>query len=47
MKITKTVVKQFEIEQKEFRTEIAIKNLVFRIASELLKDTGIKSIKTK
>ena len=47
MKLTKTVVKHFENEQKAFGTKIALHNILWQVASELLKDLGIKSIKTK
>lgn len=47
MKITKEIVKQFEIEQKENGTKIAIYNVIFLVATKILKDLGIKSIKTK
>lgn len=45
MKITKSFVKQFEEEQKRYGTETAIGNLIFQIASDLLKDTGVKRVK--
>jgi hypothetical protein len=47
MKLTKTVIKNFEQEQKEFGTKTALFNIIWIIASELLKDIGIKNIKTK
>ena len=46
MKITKTVIKQFESEQKDFSTEVAIHNLVWKLAEELLRDIGITKIST-
>lgn len=47
MKITKTIIKQFENDQKEFGTKVALHNIIFIIATDILKDLGIKSIKTK
>jgi hypothetical protein len=45
--MTKTEIKQFEWEQKEFGTKIAIYNLYCKIAGDLLKHVGVKSIKVK
>ena len=47
MKLTNIMVKQFELEQKEFGTKIALQNILWQVATGLLKDLGIKSIKTK
>lgn len=47
MKITKLVIKHFEIEQKEYGTETALHNVIFNVASEILRDLGIKNIDTK
>ena len=46
MKLTKDVIKQFELEQKEWGTEIALWNVLFLVGSGLLKDIGVKQIKT-
>lgn len=46
MKITKNVIRQFESEQKDFGTYVAVYNIVFLVATELLKDLGIKKVKT-
>jgi len=46
MKITKELVKYFDQEQKEFGTKVALHNLMWKFASQLLKDLGAKSIKT-
>lgn len=46
MKITNSLIKQFELEQKEYGTENAIYNLMWNIAAELLNDIGIRHIKT-
>lgn len=45
MKLTKAVVKQFENDQNENGTNVAIHNLVFTIASDLLHGVGVKNIK--
>lgn len=46
MKITASIVKQFESEQKQFGTKIALENIIWQIASGLLKQIGVKRIKT-
>lgn len=46
MKITKNLIKHFEQEQKEFGTKTALFNIIWTIASDLLKDLGITRIKT-
>lgn len=46
MKITKSVVKLFEQEQKAFGTAVALQNVLWTVASTLLLDLGIKHIKT-
>lgn len=46
MKLTKHVIKHFEQEQKEYGTKTALYNIIWTIASDLLKDQGIKRIKT-
>ncbi len=46
MKVTKTVIKEFENEQKQFGTKVAITNVIWLIASELLKDIGVKKVST-
>ena len=47
MKLTNNLVKHFEQEQKKFGTKTALYNLIWQIASDLLKDLGIKSVKTR
>jgi len=47
MKITKTLVKQFELEQEECGTEVAIYNLLWQVAAEILNDLGLSKIRTK
>lgn len=46
MKLTKQTIKQFESEQKSFGTDVALYNIIFSIASDLLKDIGVKHIST-
>jgi hypothetical protein len=45
MKLTKALIKRFEEEQKNYGTEVALSNIIFEIASDLLKDTGVIKIK--
>jgi len=47
MKITKSLVKQFENDQKENGTKTALFNIIWMLAAEILNDLGIKSIKTR
>lgn len=47
MKVTKALVKQFEADQREFGTHVAIHNLVWMIAVGILADLGIKTVKTR
>ena len=47
MKLTKTVIKQFEQEQKEYGTKTALFNIIWQIAGQLLRDIGVKGISTK
>lgn len=47
MKINwKKYAKSFEQEQEEYGTEIALKNVLWNLAAEILRATGVKSIKT-
>lgn len=46
MKLTKTVIKQFEADQKQHGTKIALFNFVWEIAAKLFNDIGVTSIKT-
>lgn len=46
MKLTKLVVKHFELEQKEFGTEVALSNLLWSVAAQQLRDLGYNQIKT-
>lgn len=47
MKLTKNLVKHFEQEQKEFGTKVALFNIIWQVAADILKEIGIKTIKTK
>jgi hypothetical protein len=47
MKLTKTTVKQFEEDQKAYGTKTALFNVIWLIAGQLMKDIGVKGIKTK
>lgn len=46
MKITKAVIRKFEQTQQEHGTKTAISNLLWELASDLLKDIGVVSTKT-
>ena len=42
----KLYVKQFKSEEKDFGTEIALKNVLWNLAAEILKATGATRIST-
>lgn len=46
MKINKQLIKKFEIEQKDYSTEVAIKNLYWSLGAYLMNQTGVKTIYT-
>lgn len=46
MKLTKSVIKMFEDDQKNYGTKIALFNIIWQIAEELMRDIGVKGIKT-
>lgn len=46
MKLTNKLVKQFEQEQKEFGTRVALHNIIWLLAADILKGIGVKHIKT-
>lgn len=46
MKVTKVVVKQFELDQKEHGTKLAIINLLWSVASIMLTDLGVNRVRT-
>ena len=45
MKLTDKVVRQFEAEQKEFGTKVALYNIIWLLAADILKGIGVKHIK--
>lgn len=47
MKITDDIVQQFEDEQRQHGTEVAIHNLLWKSAAEQMNDLGITSIRTR
>lgn len=46
MKITKTIIKEFEKQQNKFGTKTALQNIIWQIASNLMKSIGVKRTKT-
>lgn len=46
MKVTKTLIQWFEKEQRDHGTKTALHNLLWVLASDLLKDLGITRIRT-
>lgn len=46
MKITDRVVRQFETEQKQHGTKVALSNVIWLIADDLLRGIGVKNVKT-
>jgi hypothetical protein len=46
MKLTNSVIKQFEQDQKTHGTKTALYNVLWCVASDLLTDLGVKSVKT-
>jgi hypothetical protein len=46
MKITKNTIKQFEREQKSFGTDVALYNVIWQIAADILAGIGVKHIST-
>jgi hypothetical protein len=47
MKLTKKLVEQFEIEQKEHGTEAALYNVIWHLAADVLTDIGVTKLTTK
>lgn len=43
---TKEYVRFFEKDQKQFGTETAISNLLWTVAADIMKQAGVKNIKT-
>lgn len=46
MKLTKLVIKQFEAEQKSYGTEVALYNIIWSVANEILEDLGVRHTST-
>ncbi len=46
MKVTKSLVKWFEQEQKDCGTETALSNVLWQVANDLLRDLGIVGVHT-
>lgn len=46
MKLTDQVVKQFERDQKEHGTKVALYNIIWLLAADILKGIGVSHIKT-
>jgi hypothetical protein len=46
VKITKTIIKNFEYEQQAFGTEVAISNVLWQFARQTLKDIGVTRLTT-
>jgi hypothetical protein len=46
MKITQRVVDHFESEQEQYGTKVALSNLLWQVAAEMLANIGVKKLKT-
>lgn len=46
MRITNDVVKLFENDQKSYGTETAISNVLWRVASDQMRDIGVRKLTT-
>lgn len=46
MKITRAVVTQFEQDQKDHGTKVALSNLLWLVASDLMTDLGVTRVRT-
>lgn len=46
MKIKQSTIKQFEWEQEEYGTKVALTNILWQVAAGLFKDIDIRKIKT-
>jgi len=46
MKLTKSVIAQFEAEQATHGSKLALSNLIWQLATDLLKDIGIRKVST-
>lgn len=47
MKVTDDLVIEFETEQRDFGTQIALHNLLWRVADEQFRDLGVIGISTQ
>lgn len=46
MKIINSLVTRFEQDQKSVGTKVALQNVIWEVASGLMKNIGVKNIKT-
>lgn len=46
MKLNEKLVRRFEREQKKYGTTVALTNIMWLIATDILHDAGVSSIKT-
>jgi hypothetical protein len=46
MKLTRNLVRLFEFDQEQYGTSVALCNMLWLTATELLTDIGVKNIKT-
>ena len=46
MKLTESVIAQFEAEQTAHGTRIALGNVLWQLASDLFKDIGVTKVST-
>lgn len=47
MKITQTLVTQFENDQKAHGTKVAISNIIWMLSAAMLKDIGVTGLQTR
>jgi len=47
MKVSKGTVLQFEQEQKDFGTKVALENILILVCGQLLRDVGVQGYKLK
>jgi len=47
MKLTKSFVREFEKQQKQYGTKVALFNVIWSMTADMLKEIGVKSVKTK
>lgn len=46
MKLTKRVIEQFEMEQDLYGTEVALSNLLWAVAADIMTRIGVTGIRT-